>query len=89
MRRLLALLVSSLLAAPALAQVNKAADDAKQMKKQTAQQKKAPAKKAEKQASKPAAKKASSGSDWSQFQGSAQRDLKADEEKRKAKAAKK
>ena len=32
---------------------------------------------------------AGGSSDWSQFQGSAKRDLRADEEKRKAKAAKK
>lgn len=55
-----------------------------------AEKKKPVAKKVEKKAAKPAAKKAAASSgDWSRFQSSSERDLKADEAKRKAKAAKK
>ena len=78
MRAAVALLLLSLAFSPsAFAQEKKA------------EKKKPVAKKVQKKAGKPAAKKASGGSDWSQFQSSANRDLKADEEKRKARAAKK
>ena len=77
MKAVIALLLASLAFSPSsFAQEKKA------------EKKKPVAKKVQKKAEKKAAAASSSG-DWSRFQSSANRDLKADEEKRKAKAAKK
>lgn len=79
MKAVVALLLAALAFSPASFAQEKKAD-----------KKKPVAKKVEKKAAKPAAKKAAASSgDWSRFQSSSERDLKADEAKRKAKAAKK
>ena len=76
MRAAVALLLVSLAFSPSsFAQEKKAEKKPVAKKVQKKVEKKAPA--------------ASSSGDWSQFQSSANRDLKADEEKRKARAAKK